>query len=140
MPNVRVTKKFEFSAAHRAWREDWSPEENRRAFGRCAGPHGDGHNYLLDVTVDGPVDPETGMVVDVVVLKRIVTAEVLDRFDHTHLNLDTEEFRARVPTTEALAVVVWDRLDGRLPAGCRLARIRIARDASSYVEYDGARQ
>lgn len=134
---MRVTKKFEFSAAHRAWREGRSPEENRRLFGRCASPNGDGHNYLLDVTVEGPVDPETGMVIDVGVLKRIVTVEVLDRFDHRHLNLDTEEFRQRVPTTEALAVVIWERLAGKLPDGCRLARVRVARDTSTYVEYEG---
>jgi 6-pyruvoyltetrahydropterin/6-carboxytetrahydropterin synthase len=137
MPNVRVTKKFEFSAAHRAWLEDRSPEENRRLFGRCASPNGDGHNYLLDVTVEGPVDPETGMVIDVGLLKRIVAGEVLDRFDHRHLNLDTEEFRTRVPTTEALAVVIWERLEGRFPGGCRLVRVRLARDASTYVEYAG---
>lgn len=132
-----MTKRFEFSAAHRAWREDRSPEENRRLFGRCASPNGDGHNYLLDVTVEGPVDPETGMVIDVGVLKGIVVAEVLERFDHRHLNLDTEEFRTRVPTTEALAVVIWERLRGRLPRGLRLASIRIAPDASSHVEYAG---
>lgn len=131
---VKVTKRFEFSAAHRAWREDRSPEENRRLFGRCASPNGDGHNYLLDVTVEGAVDADTGMVIDVGDLKRIVMVEVLDRFDHRHLNLDTEEFRTRVPTTEALAVVIWDHLEGRLPAGVQLSRVRVARDASTYVE------
>lgn len=136
---VLVTKRFEFSAAHRAYREGLSREENRRLFGPCAGPHGDGHNFLLEVTVEGRVDPTNGMVIDLADLKRIVLAEVLDRFDHKHLNLDTEEFRDRVPTVEAVAVVIWERLESRLPDGCRLARVRLARDASTYVEYEGRR-
>jgi 6-pyruvoyltetrahydropterin/6-carboxytetrahydropterin synthase len=139
MTGVLVTKKLEFSAAHRAWRDDLSAEENRRLFGRCGGPHGDGHNFLLEVTVAGAVDGETGMVLDVAELKRIVVAEVIDRFDHKHLNLDTEEFRERVPTPENLAVVIWDRLAPRLPAGCRLARVRLSPDASTVVEYEGER-
>lgn len=136
-PRIRVTKRFEFSAAHRAYRADLSPEENRRHYGGCAGPHGDGHNFLLEVTVVGSVAADTGMVVDIGELKRIVVAEVIERFDHRHLNFDTDEFADRVPTVENLAVAIWERLEGRLPDACRLARIRLARDATTAVEYAG---
>ncbi len=136
---VSVTKRFEFSAAHRVRRDDLSSEENRRLYGRCAGPNGDGHNYLLEVTVAGPVVRETGMVLDIAELKRIVVAEVIDRYDHRHLNLDTADFADRVPTAENLAVVIWERLEGRFPNGCWLARIRLAEDATTYVEYAGER-
>jgi 6-pyruvoyltetrahydropterin/6-carboxytetrahydropterin synthase len=136
---VLVTKRFEFSAAHRLWLDNRTPEENRRLYGRCASPHGDGHNFLLDVTVGGRVDRTTGMVLDIGELKRIVIAEVLDRFDHKHLNLDTEEFRHRAPTSEHLAIVIWERLERVLPPVCRLVRVRVAHDASTVIEYEGVR-
>ncbi len=136
-PRICVTKRFEFSAAHRTYRDDLSRDENRRLYGGCAGPHGDGHNFLLEVTVVGSVARDTGMVIDIGELKQIVVAEVIDRFDHKHLNLDTDDFTSRVPTVENLAVVIWERLAGRLPDGCRLARVRLAKDATTSVEYSG---
>lgn len=136
-PQICVTKRFEFSAAHRAYRDDLSRDENRRLYGGCAGQHGDGHNFLLEVTVVGAVARETGMVIDIGELKRIVVAEVIDRFDHKHLNLDTDDFTSRVATVENLAIAIWERLVGRLPDRCRLARVRLAKDATTSVEYAG---
>ena len=130
-----LTKRVEFSSAHYYWRTEWSEEENRRVFGLCANRDGHGHNYLLDVTVEGDADPRTGMVINLNEVKRVI-GEVVEAFDHKHLNRDTPWFRDRVPTTENLARVLWDQIAPRLPAG-RLARIRLHEDEDLYVDYFG---
>lgn len=134
-PATYLTKRVEFSAAHFYHRPEWSEEENRRVFGACADPDGHGHNYLLDVTVAGAVDPRTGMVVNLNEVKRVI-GEVVERFDHKHLNLDLPWFRDRVPTTENLARVLWEQLAPRVPAG-RLSRIRLYEDEDLFVDYYG---
>ena len=91
-----LTKTFEFSSSHRYFRAEWTQEENERVFGACARPNGHGHNYLLDVTVKGPVDPVTGMVINIVDVKAVVE-DVLEEFDHHHLNYDMPYFEDRVP-------------------------------------------
>ena len=131
-----LTKTFEFSASHRYYRDEWSEEENRRVFGDCSRPNGHGHNYTLDLTVTGPVDPVTGMVVNIVDIKAAVE-EVLEEFDHKHLNLDMDYFKERLPTTENLAVTLWDLIGPRLPAPARLSVIRLHEDEDLYVEYLG---
>ncbi len=133
---VRVTKRVEFCAAHRYARPDWPEEQNRAAFGKAANLHG--HNYVLEVTVEGVPSPQTGMVMDLKALKDLVTAAVLDRLDHANLNLDLPEFRTVLPTPERLAVFIWDRLAPRLQ-GCRLHRVRLHEDDSCYVDYLGER-
>ena len=130
---VYLTRLFEFSASHRYTRPEWSPEENRRAFGATVSEHG--HNYLLEVTVTGPVEENTGMVMNVTDLKAVVS-EVLEQFDHKNLNEDTPYFRDRIPTSENLAEVLWDLLTQRLVAA-RLVRIRLAEDEDLSVEYTG---
>ena len=137
MPNpvTFLTKRVEFSSAHFYHRPEWSEAENRRVFGACANREGHGHNYLLDVTVAGPVDPRTGMVVNLNEIKRII-GEVVEGFDHRHLNLDTPHFRDRVPTTENLARVLWDLIDPRIPVG-RLSRIRLYEEEDLFVDYFG---
>lgn len=132
-PRAASTRRFTFSAGHRYWVERWSLEENERFFGRLTVPHG--HNYTLDVTVSGPIDPETGMVIDLGELKRIVSETVVDRFDHADLNADAL-FRGRVPTTENLAIVVWELLAPKLGAD-RLAQVRVWEDPTLYVDYFG---
>ncbi len=132
-PRAASTRRFTFSAGHRYWVERWTPEENERFFGRLTVPHG--HNYTLDVTVRGPIDPETGMVIDLGDLKRIVGETVVDRFDHADLNADAL-FRGRVPTTENLAIVVWELLAPKLGAD-RLAQVRVWEDPTLYVDYRG---
>ena len=134
MARARSTRRFSFAAGHRYWVNAWSPAENDRVFGRLTVPHG--HNYLLDVTVHGEIDPRTGMVIDLAELKRVVGETVVDRFDHADLNADPL-FRDRVPTTENIALAVWDLLAAKL-GGDRLATVRVWEDATLWVEYDGA--
>ena len=127
------TRRFTFSAGHRYWVESWSREENERFFGRLTVPHG--HNYTLDVTVRGSIDPQTGMVIDLGELKRIVGETVVDRFDHADLNADAL-FRGRVPTTENLAIVVWELLAPKLGTD-RLWQVRVWEDPTLFVDYRG---
>lgn len=127
------TRRFSFSAGHRYWVETWPDAENQRVFGRLTVPHG--HNYTLDVTVRGPIDERTGMVVDLAELKRVVTETVVDRFDHADLNADPL-FRGRVPTTENIAVIVWGLLAAKLGLD-RLWRVRVWEDPTLYVDYGG---
>jgi 6-pyruvoyltetrahydropterin/6-carboxytetrahydropterin synthase len=133
MARARSTRRFSFAAGHRYWVNAWSAEENERVFGRLTVPHG--HNYILDVTVHGEIDERTGMVIDLAELKRVVTETIVDRFDHTDLNADPV-FRDRVPTTENIAIAVWDLLAPKL-GGDRLASVRVWEDATLSVEYDG---
>jgi len=129
-----TTRRFSFAAAHRYHVEGWSAEENRRAFGELGGVHG--HNYTLDVTIRGPIDPETGMVIDLGGLKRVVGETVVERFDHADLNADPV-FRGRVPTTENLAIVTWELLAPKLGVD-RLWQVRVWEDPTLYVDYRGA--
>ena len=128
-----TTRRFAFSAGHRYHVARWSEDENARAFGRLTVPHG--HNYTLDVTVRGPIDPQTGMVIDLGELKAIVNATVIERFDHADLNADTL-FRDRIPTTENIAIAVWELLAPKLGPD-RLARVRVWEDPTLFVDYDG---
>jgi 6-pyruvoyltetrahydropterin/6-carboxytetrahydropterin synthase len=134
MARARSTRRFTFAAGHRYWVAAWSPAENERVFGRLTVSHG--HNYALDVTVHGEIDERTGMVIDLGELKRVVGETVVDRFDHADLNADPL-FRDRVPTTENIALVVWDLLAPKLGPD-RLASVRVWEDATLWVEYDGA--
>jgi 6-pyruvoyltetrahydropterin/6-carboxytetrahydropterin synthase len=139
MPSARLTRVVGFSAAHRYHRPEWSPERNAATFGACAREHGHGHNYRCAVTVAGAVSEQTGMLVDLALLDRILDEEVRRPLDHRHLNFDVPEFAfgRQVPTAEALAVYVWRRLAPRLPAGVQLAAVRIAEDDSLSAEYVG---
>ena len=128
------TRRFTFSAGHRYHVDAWSDAENARVFGRLEIPHG--HNYVVDVTVRGPIDPATGMVIDLTELKRIVGEAVVDRFDHADLNADPL-FRGRVPTTENLALAVWELLVPKLGPE-RLWQVRVWEDETLYVDYRGA--
>jgi 6-pyruvoyltetrahydropterin/6-carboxytetrahydropterin synthase len=129
-----TTRRFAFSAGHRYHVARWSDDANARTFGRLGVPHG--HNYTLDVTVQGPIDPRTGMVIDLAELKAVVQETVIERFDHADLNADPL-FRDRVPTTENIALVVWELLAAKLGPD-RLARVRVWEDPTLFVDYDGA--
>jgi 6-pyruvoyltetrahydropterin/6-carboxytetrahydropterin synthase len=131
---VYVTRKFGFAAAHRYWRPEWSAEDNARAFGRLTTTHG--HNYVLEVTVRGPVDPRTGMVMDLGELKRLVGDAVVARFDHADLNADPLFAEGEIPTTENLVRRIWDLLASKLGAD-RLHRLRLWEEPAFYVEYLG---
>lgn len=122
--NVSVTRKARFCAGHKYWRSEWAPEKNREIFGACANEHGHGHNYTLEVTVSGPVDPKTGMVINLSELDRLIHQLVIDRIDHRNLNVDVPELSGRIPTTEVLADFIWEALQNRIPAG-RLEEVRV---------------
>ena len=134
--HMLITRRFRFSAAHRYYDESLSPEENQRLFGKCAGAHGHGHNYVLDVTVRGPIDPRTGMIVNLKDLKAAVSARVIERYDFKHLNFDVDDFKGTQPTCEQIAVTVWNLLDGQIP-GCELARLRVYESDELFAEYEG---
>ena len=134
--NMLITRRFRFSAAHRYYDESLSPEENQRLFGKCAGVHGHGHNYVLDVSVRGPIDPKTGMIVNLKDLKAAVNARVIERYDFKHLNFDVDDFKGTQPTCEQLALTIWKLLDGQIP-GCELARLRVYESDELFAEYEG---
>lgn len=121
---VSVTRKARFCAGHKYWRTDWTPEKNREIFGACANENGHGHNYTLEVTVSGEVDPRTGMVINLSELDHLIHDLVIDRIDHRNLNVDVPELVGKIPTTEVIAGFVWDTLSSRLPVG-RLEEVRV---------------
>jgi len=111
---VTVHRKAHFNAAHRLYRKDWSDEKNIQVFGKCSNPKYHGHNYELIVAVIGDVDPETGFLIDLKVLKQYIKEEVEDHFDHKNLNEEVEEFADLNPTAEHIAIVIWNRLRQRI--------------------------
>ena len=137
MPQVVVTRRTHFNAAHRLFNPAWSDAENARIFGPCANPNYHGHNYNLDVSVVGRVDAATGYVIDIKTLKDLVETHVLARFDHRNLNLDVPEFAHTNPTAENIVVVCWNLLHPRLPAGVTLHRLVLAETERNVVEYRG---
>ncbi len=137
MPTVRVTRRVHFSAAHRLFREDWSDERNAQTFGDCANPNWHGHNYEMDVTVVGPIDPETGFVMDLKDLRDALEARVLRDVDHRNLNLEVSWMNGVNPTTENLVVAIWDRVAPSLPSGVSLDRIVLHETPRNSVEYTG---
>lgn len=130
MTRSTLTKRIEFSASHRYFKPEWDEERNRRVFGPCFQEHG--HNYLLEVTLGGQVDPVTGMIINLYDLKRIVT-DVLEEFDHKHLNFDTPYFERLVPTTENLALVLWRKFRQR-PETRDIASIRLCEGENLWAE------
>lgn len=137
MPRVRITRRLHFCAAHRLARDDWSDEENRRVFGDCANPNWHGHNYDLEVTVAGPVDPETGYVMDLGALKALVNRRVVDDLDHSNLNLDIPWLEGVIPSTENLAVAIWERIAEHVPAPAALDRVVLWETPRQWAEYRG---
>lgn len=107
---VKVSRKAHFNAAHRLYRKDWADEKNEEIFGKCNNPNFHGHNYELIVSVSGEIDPETGFVMDVKILKDLIKSEVEDYMDHKNLNLEVADFKELNPTAENIAVVIWKKL------------------------------
>jgi 6-pyruvoyltetrahydropterin/6-carboxytetrahydropterin synthase len=135
MPTVTVTRHVHFNAAHRLHNPALSDADNRALFGPCNNPNYHGHNYDLEISVEGVVDPRTGYVVDLGVVKRIAEETVLAALDHRNLNLDVPAFRDLNPTAENIAVVIWRMLEGQLPG--KLVRIVLWETPRNRVEYDG---
>lgn len=137
MPRVRATRSVHFSAAHRLFREEWSEARNREIFGECSNPNWHGHNYEMDVTVEGEIDPETGFVMNLRTLKEEVGRLVLADVDHRNLNLEVPWLSGVNPTTENLVVAIWNRLLPAMPKGVELARIVLRETPRNIVEYSG---
>jgi len=135
MPTVAVTRRVHFCAAHRLHNPDLSDDENRRIFGLCNSPNYHGHNYELDVSVEGEIDPKSGYVADLGEVKRIVEDLVLQHLDHKNLSVDVPAFRNLNPSTENLVVVIWRMLEGRLPG--KLKRLVLWETPRNYVSYEG---
>jgi 6-pyruvoyltetrahydropterin/6-carboxytetrahydropterin synthase len=131
---LRVSLRFEFSAAHRLHADTLSDEDNRTLFGRCNNPSGHGHNYELEVTVAGEPDVR-GNVISIQELQSAVNEHVIDVFDHKHLNVDCPDFAALNPTVENIARVIWGRLHGHVPG--KLVRIRVWETPKTVCEYEG---
>jgi len=137
-PVVRLARSYRFSAAHFYWDPRLDAEENEKLFGKCANRHGHGHDYRLEVVLQGVPNPETGMLFDLRELDRTVASALLERLDHRNLNHEVEFFAARQPTCENLALYAWQALAGRLPAG-RLEAVRVHESADLVAEYRGPR-
>ncbi len=137
MPTVRATRRFHFAAAHRLHRSDWSDARNREIFGACNNPNWHGHNYEVDVTVEGTVDPETGYLMDLKRLRDLLDERITQDVDHKNLNVEVPWMQGMNPTTENLAVAMWDRIVDELPPGVRLAKLVIHETPRNSVEYTG---
>ena len=134
--NVTVCRKEHFNAAHRLYNVAWSEEQNAAVFDKCSNPNYHGHNYELIVKLTGPVDRETGYVYDLKQLSELLRKEVVERFDHKNLNLDTEEFKELNPTAENIAIVVWNILRPKISETYALG-ITLYETERNFVEYNG---
>ncbi len=136
MPSVTVTRRMRFNAAHRVFNPSFSDAENETTFGKCNNPNWHGHNYTLDVSVEGPVDESTGYVLDLAKLRDIVERDVVGVVDHHNLNLDVPFMKGVIPTSENIIVAFWKILEPAvMPA--RLARLVLWETENNYVEYSG---
>jgi len=137
---LSLTRTVGFRATHRFFKPQWSAEENQTRFGWTTDAPGHGHDYRVSVTVSGPLDPETDMVLDLALFDRILAEEVTVPLDGRHLNLDLPEFAigAALPTCEALARLLFGRIEARLPRGVTLSRVRVAEDATLHADCTGA--
>jgi 6-pyruvoyltetrahydropterin/6-carboxytetrahydropterin synthase len=136
MPTVYVTRKIRFNAAHRLHNPERSDEWNRRTYGKCNNPNWHGHNYVLEVTVAGEPDAETGYVIDLADLKRVIEERVVDHVDHRNLNVDVDFLEGIIPSTENFAIAIWRQLEDHLPAG-RLHAVRLYETEHNMAEYRG---
>lgn len=133
---VTVSRKAHFNAAHRLHNPSWDAATNQQVFGKCNNANYHGHNYQLIVHVTGPIDPQTGYVIDMKVLADLIDEEVCERFDHKNLNLDTDEFRELNPTAEHICVVIWQLLRAKINNQLEL-KATLYETERNYVEYAG---
>ncbi len=133
---VKVSRKAHFNAAHRLYRPDWSMERNNEIFGKCNNPNFHGHNYELIVGVTGEIDPETGFVMDMKLLKDLVNSEIEEYLDHKNLNIEVPEFKKTNPTAENIAIVIWNRLRPHIKMGYEL-EVVLYETPRNFVTYSG---
>jgi 6-pyruvoyltetrahydropterin/6-carboxytetrahydropterin synthase len=138
---VYIIRKEHFNAAHKLWRNDWSDEKNEEIFGKCANKNWHGHNFNLIVTVKGIPNPETGFVINLKDLSKIIKTEVVDIFDHKNLNLDVDCMKDILASTENMVIKIWEILEQPiLNAGGILAKIRLEETENNFVEYFGGNE
>ena len=135
-PIVTATRRLRFNAAHRIHNPELSDDENAAVFGKCNNPNWHGHNYMLDVSVTGPIDTRTGYVMDLAELKRVVQEAVVDYVDHRNFNVEVPFMRGVIPTAENIVVAFWRVLEPRV-APARLLRLVLWETPNNYVEYEG---
>ena len=133
---IYVTRREVFSASHRLYNERWSDEKNEAVFGKCNNLYGHGHNYVLEITVAGNIDPETGYVIDTKLLKWIIRKNIIEKVDHKHLNLDVDFMKGIIPTAENIAVAFWNQIINKIPSG-KLYSIKLYETENNYFEYKG---
>lgn len=133
---VYLTRKAEFSASHMYHNPAFTEDENRRIFGKCNNPLGHGHNYTLEVTVKGRINPDTGFVVDLKELKQLLNRDIIDVMDHRFLNKEIPEFYDQIPTAENIAIAIWNRLCGKLQVAT-LHRVRLYESPDLFVDFYG---
>jgi len=133
---MKVCRRVNFNAAHRLYRKDWSDEKNDAIFGKCNNPNFHGHNYVMEVWIEGDIDPETGYVIDLKILKDIIKEEIVERFDHRNLNLDCSEFENLIPTAENIIRVSWNLLRSRLDKKFKL-KLKLWETENNIFEYEG---
>ncbi|MGQ9819256.1 MAG: 6-carboxytetrahydropterin synthase [Candidatus Kapaibacteriales bacterium] len=133
---VYLTRRASFSAAHRLFNPDFTDEENQSIYDKCNNPNWHGHNYVLEITIKGKVNPKTGYVVDLKNLKKIINEEIIDKVDHKNLNLDVEFLQGTIPTLENLVVAFWDLLKPKITEG-ELYKIKLYETENNFIEYFG---
>ena len=133
---MKIFRVEQFNAAHRLFNPKWDDETNNRVFGKCNNPNFHGHNYKLEVELEGPINPETGYVLDMKKLSETIKQEIIERFDHRNLNLDCPEFKDLIPSAENIALVSWNILREKLPSHLQL-KVRLWETPKNGVEYDG---
>jgi len=133
---IYVTRREVFSASHRIYNPNLSDEENFKIYGKCSNPNGHGHNYTIEVTVVGEINENTGYLIDISQLKKIIRENVINKLDHKNLNLDVEFLKNKIPTAENILIGIWNQLVDKIPAG-KLYSIKLYETENNYVEYRG---
>ena len=133
---VYITRRETFSAAHRLYKTELSDEENHKIFGKCSNPNWHGHNYTLEVVVAGEVDEDTGFVMDLKELKKIVKNYIIEEVDHKNLNTETKFMKGVIPTSENIVLAIWDELKDKIPQG-KLYSVKLYETENNYFEYKG---
>lgn len=135
---IYLTRRERFNAAHRLYKEDWSDEKNFEVFGKCSNPNWHGHNYQLFVTIKGEINPETGFVVNLKVLSKIVREKIIEKIDHKNLNLEVDFMKGKITSAENIAIAIWNEIEKDVNnLSCELHCIKVVETENNYIEYYG---
>lgn len=135
---IFLTRRERFNAAHRLYKPDWSDEKNYEVFGKCSNPNWHGHNYELFVTIKGEVNPETGFVINLKTLSKIVRERVIEKIDHKNLNIDVEFMQGKITTAENIAIAIWNEIEPDINnLSCKLHCVKVVETENNSIEYYG---